>query len=92
MPNTPRPLPRPFTMPWGKGQITEEVQVIREHWEPTIQLMEYEDGAKALRFCSYQGGRFSRNPLILGEEDLPLLREELRRAPRIEELLHTLFE
>ena len=78
-------------MPWGKGQITEEAQVIREHWEPTIQFMEYEDGSIGVRFCSYRGSRFSRNPLILGEADIPLFRAVLQRAPRIREFLEQLL-
>ncbi len=87
MPAKPRPLPRPFTMPWGKGQITQEAQVLQHHWEPTIQLMEYEDGSKALRFCSYIRGRFNRNPMMLGEEDIEELRRDLDNAPEIKAFL-----
>ena len=87
-----RPVPRPFAMPWANGWIAEEVEVVREHWEPTIQLMEYEDGSRALRFCFYHGGRFSRNPMILGEEDIPALRQALDGAPQIKELLRRLAE
>ncbi|MBM4406284.1 MAG: hypothetical protein FJ039_08920 [Chloroflexi bacterium] len=85
-----RKLPRPFAMPWGKGNITEEVQVIRDHWEPAIQLMEYEDGSKSLRFCFYTKGRFNRNPMMLGEEDLDEMAAELKSAPKIKAMLKRL--
>jgi hypothetical protein len=87
---TQRKLPRPFAMPWGKGSITEEVQVIRDHWEPAIQLMEYEDGSKSLRFCFYTKGRFNRNPMMLGEEDLDEMAAELKHAPKIKAMLKRL--
>ena len=45
--------PRPFSFPWGGGQIVEEVFVESEHHVPTIQLLEYEDGSLSVRFCSY---------------------------------------
>jgi len=92
MANKPRPLPRPFTMPWGKGQVTEEAQVTREHWEPTIQLLEYTDGARALRFCFYTHGRFNRNPMMVDEADIKELREELANAPTIKAFLQRLVE
>ncbi len=77
-------------MPWGKGVITEEVQVIRDHWEPTIQLMEYEDGSTSLRFCFYSKGRFNRNPMMLGEEDLDEMAAELKNAPKMKAMLKRL--
>ena len=86
----PRPLPRPFTMPWGKGRITEEVTVVRDHWEPAIQLMAYDDGTRALRFCFYSRGRFNRNPMMVSEEDIEELRGELEGSPQITELLRKL--
>jgi hypothetical protein len=90
MTNKPRPIPRPFEMPWGKGQIMEEARAVRDHWEPTIQLMEYEDGSAGLRFCFYSGGRFNRSPLILGDSDLDELARELEGTPRIKAMLQRL--
>ena len=56
-----RRLPRPFKLPWGKGQVVEEVSVVHEHWVPTIQLLEYDDGSLNVRFCVYSAqGRFQR--------------------------------
>ncbi len=46
-----RILPRPFKMPWGKGEITEEASYVGEWHEPVIQLMKYEDGSTAIRFA-----------------------------------------
>lgn len=83
MTGKPRPLPRPFTLLWGKGQITEEAQVARDHWEPTTQLMEYDDGSAALRFCFYSGCRFNRNPLILDNSDLDELARKLEGTARL---------
>lgn len=74
-------------MPWGKGQIVEEVSIQCPHWEPTIQLMEYEDGDRSLRFCYYSEGRFGRGPMILGEEDLDRMAGALKEAPAIRDLM-----
>ena len=52
-----RKLPRSFALPWGQGQVVEEVSVMRPHWEPTIQLLRYEDGEETLRFCYYHGAQ-----------------------------------
>jgi len=68
--STHRKLPRPFTLPWGRGQVIEEISIFRPHWEPTIQLLQFEDGSEALRFCYYTGTKFGRGPLIASAEDL----------------------
>lgn len=91
MERRPRLLPRPFSMPWGKGQIVQETQVQQHHWEPTIQLMEYEDGSRALRFCTYNQGRFSRNPMILAETDVDDMRSGIADAPEIRDFLISLL-
>lgn len=82
-----RKVPRPFKMPWGRGEIVEEVSIQAPHWEPTIQLMEYEDGSRALRFCYYSEGRFGRSPLMLGEEDLRRMAEAIGRSTAIRRLM-----
>ncbi len=94
-PGTSRPLPRPFTMPWGNGQIVEEASYSGEYHEPTVQLLEYTEGPArgsfSIRFCSYgHDGRFQRSPLMLNETDLDGLREALGEAPRLRELLQRL--
>ncbi|MBI2886369.1 MAG: hypothetical protein HYY02_04080 [Chloroflexi bacterium] len=86
-----RPLPRPFSFHWGGGQIVEEASYAGQHHEPTLQLLEYEDGSLSVRFCSYShSGHFQRTPLMVGEADLTALRDELEECPRLRELLRRL--
>ncbi|HUQ38606.1 MAG TPA: hypothetical protein VM030_00500, partial [Acidimicrobiales bacterium] len=76
-----RKLPRPFTMPWGNGQVVEEVGVDTEHNELVIQLLEYDDPAIAptIRFCQYWlDGRFQRQPMMIGEADLEAMRTAVK--------------
>lgn len=82
-----RQVPRPFTMPWGKGRIVEEASIRCPHWEPTIQLMEYEDGHQAIRFAYYHGPQFGRGPMILDEIDLERMGRALHRTPRLQTML-----
>ena len=83
-----RKLPRPFNLPWGRGQVVEEVSIPRPHWESTFQLLEFEDGSRARRFCYYHTGRFGRSPSILSAEDIAGLSEAAQAsAPGIRALL-----
>ena len=75
-----RKLPRPFEFPWGKGQVVEEVSVLRPHWEPTIQLLRYEDGEESLRFCYYHGPRFGRGPMMASIHDLKELKAQAQHT------------
>jgi hypothetical protein len=90
-----RTVPRPFTMHWGSGQITEEAAYAGEYKESRIQLMEYTEGAAAggwsVRFCCYShDGRFQRGPLMLDEEDIDGLRQALASTPRLRSILKRL--
>ncbi|MBV8085490.1 MAG: hypothetical protein JO247_11815 [Chloroflexi bacterium] len=86
-----RPLPRPFKMPWGGGQIVEEATCDNEWHSPTIQLLRYDDGQLGIRFCSYtHDGRFQRSPLMINAADLPELRRSLESAPDLAALLRRL--
>jgi hypothetical protein len=92
-----RALPRPFTMHWGSGQITEEAAYAGRYKEARIQLMEYTEGEAAggwsIRFCYYSpDGRFQRGPLIVDDKDIAGLRESLKRAPKLRALLKRLAE
>jgi hypothetical protein len=87
-----RTLPRPFDMHWGSGMIVEEVSTETPHHEPTIQLMEFDDGSLTLRFCYYRGSRFGRGPMMIDSTYLPLLADALRDAPRIRDMLKTLVQ
>ena len=86
-----RKLPRPFKLPWGRGQVVEEVSVAHEHWHPTIQLLEYEDGSLGVRFCFYSPtGRFRRSPPIWMEQDFDAFANELVDSPRLQALINRL--
>jgi hypothetical protein len=92
-----RKIPRPFKYPWGSGEIVEEASAHREHSEPTLQLLEFQDtghgGYLMVRFCSYTPkGAFRRHPMLAGEDDLGQLRDALKDTPRLRSLLRTLVE
>ena len=84
---TKRTVPRPFSFEWAKGQVVEEasvkVQMDNHSWEPTIQLLQYEDGSETLRFCVFHGKQFSRMPLLISPDELTALLEEASKHPRI---------
>ncbi len=91
-----RRIPRPFALPWGAGEILEEVSVVAgvngHTWEPTIQLLAYAEGGESVRFCYYDArGRFGRGPMLLRPEDVPPLRAALEAAPRLQFLLRGLL-
>jgi len=93
----PRTLPRPFTYQWGSGQIVEEAAYTAEHHEPSIQLLEYDDGEASgswsIRFCFYNPrGHFQRSPLVIGKDELAGLRKALRSTPKLRRLLTKLVE
>jgi hypothetical protein len=91
MKTTSRQLPRPFTMPWGKGEIVEEATAVGEWSEPSIQLLRYDDGTIAIRFCQYDHrGRFRRSPMMVNARLLRGLGKSLAGAPRLRKLLRNL--
>ena len=85
-----RPVPRSFVMHWGRGEIVEEASYVGRYHEPSLQLMEFEDGSRAIRFCYYSSGRFQRSPLMLDEQASRRLKAALRRTPRLRALLRRL--
>lgn len=89
-----RKLPRKFSMPWGDGQVVDEVGVDTEHNELVIQLLRYDDlPGDTLRFCQYWlDGRFQRQPMMLADEHVEPLRVALRDHPEIRDLLKRLVE
>ena len=88
----PRDVPRPFTMPWGKGDIIEEASAVGEHHEPAIQLLRYEDGSLSIRFSHYDHhGRFQRSPLMISSGTIVGLRRSLAATPRLRALLAKLI-
>ncbi len=70
--------------------IREEASVVTRYHEPTIQLLQYDSGEKALRFCVYHGKRFSRVPLIIDEATVSHLGREVRKNPALHKLLKKL--
>ena len=90
----PRKVPRKFEMPWGAGQIVEEVGVDTEHNELVLQLLRYDDmDHDTVRFCQYwQDGRFQRQPMMLAASNIPALKEALKSAPEISKLLKQLLD
>ena len=59
-PPSQRPVPRPFVMPWGKGQVIEEACYYGKYHEPCLQLLELADGSQSIRFCYYSEGTISK--------------------------------
>ena len=83
-----RRLPRLFSFHWGGGYIVEEASVkctIRANghvhsWEPTIQLLQYDDESEEVRFCVYSGRKFTRMPSIMDEETMKALSKRLEKT------------
>ncbi len=87
-----RPVPRPFSFPWGEGSIVEEVSFVGRHHEPCIQLLEFSHGLELVRFCSYTlEGRFERNSWLAGREELDGLAKELGQSSRLKAVLSLLL-
>lgn len=87
-----RKVPRKFRFHWGQGIVKEEASTITPHHEPTIQLLVYDTGERAIRFCAYEGSRFRRFPLIVGEEHLEDLGVAVRGSPELRALLRELVD
>lgn len=89
-----RKIPRKFSMPWGDGQVVQEVGVETEHNELVIQLLRYDDfPGETLRFCQYwRDGRFQRQPMMIGDADIDRMRAALKAAPEIRDLLKRFVE
>ncbi len=85
-----REVPRKFVFRWGTGVVKEEASVKTPYHEPTIQLLQYDSGERAIRFCSYEGARFNRFPLIIGENHLNKLGRAIRKNNELRQLLKRL--
>jgi len=85
-----RKVPRPFKMPWGNGMVVKEVSITSKFHEPTVQLLQLDSGEKAIRFCSYNKGRFSRVPLMIDEKDLRKLGSAIKKEKEISKLISRL--
>lgn len=90
-----KPRVKTFSFHWGSGHIAEEAQVNGEHHVPTLQLMRYTEGHAAgsvsVRFCQYNHrGGFRRSPLMMGEEEIEMMRDALKETPELRALLQRL--
>ena len=85
-----RKVPSPFKMPWGKGMVVEEASISSRYHEPTVQLLEFDNGHRVIRFCSYNEGRFNRSPLMIDAKDIEKLGTALRKKKEIRKLLSKL--
>ena len=85
-----RKVPRPFKMPWGNGMVVKEVSISSQYHEPTIQLLQFDNGNRAIRFCSYNKGKFSRSPLMIDEKDLRKLGNVIKKEKEISKLISRL--
>ena len=84
-----------FSFHWGSGDIAEEAQVTGEHNVPTLQLMKYTtgpaEGVVTIRFCQYNHrGMFSRSPLIMGIDEIGMMRDALKQTPELLALMKQL--
>ena len=79
-------------MPWGDGQVVDEIGVDTEYNEVVIQLLRYDEfEGDTLRFCQYWlDGRFQRQPMMLSADAIPAVREALKQSPAIRDLLKSL--
>ncbi len=81
---------RRFQLHWGGGWITEEARSETPYHEPSIQLLAYDSGDRAIRFCYYHDGMYQGGPLILSENNLKDLRKEIRKYKTIHAFLKRL--
>ena len=92
-----RALRRPFALPWGAGEVVEEVAIRADadghSRRPSIQLLAYGHAGACRRCCYYDDrGRFGRGPMLLRPDDITDLRAALADAPRIRALLRALVD
>jgi len=85
-----RMIPRPFKMPFGNGMVVEEASITSRYHEPTVQLLQFDNGNRVIRFCSYNKGRFSRSPLMIDEKDMRKLGSAIKKEKGISDLISRL--
>jgi hypothetical protein len=87
-----RQLPLTFVLHWGNGRIVEEATYAGQHHQPSLQLLEFEDGPAAVRFCYYDhaGSASADSPFIVSNDEIAGLKDALAAAPRLRSLLREL--
>jgi len=88
----PKKPAKTFSLHWGSGVVSEEVQIATPYHLPTVQLLEFTAGAakgeRAVRFCHYDArGRFQRSPLIVDAKDVERLAQALAKSPKLRAIL-----
>jgi hypothetical protein len=94
-----RRLPRRFSFHWGEGYIVEEASVKctihadgKVHsWEPTIQLLQYDDETTEVRFCVYIGKKFTRMPPIMDSQAMEALSKKLKSTVLLKKAMRQLL-
>ncbi|MBI4861863.1 MAG: hypothetical protein HY815_16640 [Candidatus Riflebacteria bacterium] len=74
-------------LPWGKARIIEVVNVAWTHHHPSLELLEFPDGRRALRFAAYFEGDPVRGPLVLDEAALSTVAAVAAGSPAIRSFL-----
>jgi len=86
-------IPRPFDFKQlGRGEIMEEAVVEYDDWAPAIQVLEFENGRKVLRFCYYvRSGKLAPRALYIDNDDIDNLRDEIKKKPQVRQFLESLL-
>lgn len=73
--------------PWARAHILEVVTVEAPHQDVALELLEFENGQRSLRFAAYSKGKLVEGPLVLHDEDLTRVAQAASRSPSIHEFL-----
>lgn len=76
--------------PWARAHILDVVSVPAPHQDLALELLEFENGQRSLRFAAYAKGQLVRGPMVLHDEDVTRLSTAARRSPAILEFLRGL--
>ena len=83
--------PRRFSLHWGEGIVAEEARGRGEYHDPALQLLRFDGGAVPVHCCyDDKRRRFQRSPLILGDDEIVLLREEFSEQSELQGILRRL--
>ena len=77
-------------LPWGQARIIEVVNIAWSHHGPSIELLEFPDGKRALRFAAFSEGNLVPGPLVLEAEAIPHLARAAAASRPIQTLLKQL--
>ena len=55
-------------LPWGTARIVEVVNIAWQHHHPSLELLEFPGGKRALRFNAFYNGDPVAGPLVLDRE------------------------